>query len=45
LRQTRYAAPQPVADDGIIALDLTECLDTRLRRAALDKLAELARQG
>jgi hypothetical protein len=44
LRQTRYAPPPPLADDATIALDLAECLDSRLRRAGLDKLTELARQ-
>lgn len=44
LRQTRYAPAPPFADDATIALDLAESLDTRLRRAGLDKLSELARQ-
>lgn len=44
LRQTRFAPPPPRADDATIALDLAESLDSRLRRAGLDKLAELARQ-
>jgi len=44
LRQTRYAPAPPLADDATIALDLAESLDIRLRRAGLDKLAELARQ-
>ncbi len=44
LRQTCYAPAPPLANDATIALDLSESLDTRLRRAGLDKLSELARQ-
>jgi excisionase family DNA binding protein len=44
LRQTRYAPAPPLADEATIALDLAESLDSRLRRAGLDRLAELAGQ-